>query len=98
MGRLPTARHPARHEANLAGPAQEQAPHAPPHGHGELSTSFAITREYLESLILWCMVMGHYARSLEHRQELQRHMSLYDGADILPLSARDSLNLHEDSS
>lgn len=79
----------------------------PPSGHNgihdlstphELTTSFAVSREYLESLILWCMCMGHYARSLEHRQELQRHISLYDGADIVPLSADHSVNIHEDSS
>ena len=41
----------------------------------------SLTRDYLARLLFWCMLLGHYLRSLEYRMELMELLSLTTDAD-----------------
>ncbi|MBA0766331.1 hypothetical protein Gotri_015384 [Gossypium trilobum] len=42
----------------------------------QLQPLISLTRDYLARLLFWCMLLGHYLRGLEYRQELMELLSL----------------------
>lgn len=92
VGKLPSARSAPAHMNGMVmlDTAQPQ--------QTEFNSSFSVSREYLETLLLWCMCMGHLARSLEHRQELQRRMEGALGASSAPTMPLSGLRGTQDDS
>ena len=45
------------------------------------ATSITLSREYLDALLMWSMGMGHYTRSLELRDAMERSLHTDEEGD-----------------